>query len=144
MAVDPGGACAPPPKEGATVRALVVDDSKAMRKILSSILRESGFDVIEACDGREGLELLREQHPVRPIALALVDWNMPVMTGYEMVLAVRAESSLRDVRLVMATTENEIEKVTKALEAGADEYAMKPFTREVILEKLAILGLVVP
>lgn len=126
------------------MRALVVDDSKAMRKILSSILRESGFDVIEACDGREGLELLREQHPVRPIALALVDWNMPVMTGYEMVLAVRAESSLRDVRLVMATTENEIEKVTKALEAGADEYAMKPFTREVILEKLAILGLVVP
>jgi len=125
------------------MRALVVDDSRAMRAILSRILREAGFEVLEAEHGREALELLRKHHVTQPFELALVDWNMPEMGGYELIRAVRAEDAFRDVRLVMVTTENEIEQVAKALEAGADEYAMKPFTKEVILEKLAILGLVV-
>lgn len=123
------------------MRALIVDDSRAMRSVMRRILRGAGFDVAEACDGREGLELLRKHHGTQPFALALVDWNMPVMNGHELVCAVRADDAFRDVRLVMVTTESEVERVALALESGADEYAMKPFTEEVILEKLAILGL---
>ena len=126
------------------MRALIVDDSRAMRAILGRILREAHFEVLEASHGREALELLRKRHPLQPFELALVDWNMPEMSGYELVRAVRADDAFRDLRIVMVTTENEIEKIARALEAGADEYAMKPFTKEVILEKLAILGLVVP
>ena len=132
------------PPGGVIVRALVVDDSRVMRSMLSGILREARFEVLEAGDGREGLEVLRRHQSTRPISLARVDWNMPVMSGYEMVCAVRADAALRGVRVLMATAENGIEKVAKALAAGADEYAMKPLTREVVLEKLAILGLVVP
>ena len=120
------------------MRALVVDDSKAMRAILRRILRELGYEVLEAGDGREGLECLRK---FGAADLALVDWNMPEMNGYEFVRAVRAEHIYDGVLLMMVTTETEMEKVVRALAAGANEYVMKPFTQEVILEKLRIFGM---
>jgi two-component system chemotaxis response regulator CheY len=120
------------------MRALVIDDSRAMRSILGHILRGLGFEVGEAKDGREGLERLRGTPGVD---LVLVDWNMPEMTGLEFVRAVRAEEQFNAVRLMMVTTETEIKQMTLALSAGANEYAMKPFTREVIQDKLALLGL---
>ncbi len=126
------------------MKALVIDDSRAMRSLLGRILRGAGFEVIEACDGREGLECLRQQRGVQPFDVALVDWNMPVMGGQEFVIAVRSDRAFRDLRVLMVTTESELAKVQAALEAGADEYAMKPFTEEVILEKLAILGILEP
>jgi len=120
------------------MRALIVDDSKSMRMILAKSLREIGFEITEAGDGQEALTRLNQGEQVE---LMLVDWNMPVMNGYELVCAVRANALLGDIRIMMVTTETSMENVTKALAAGANEYLMKPFTKELLLEKLAILGL---
>jgi two-component system chemotaxis response regulator CheY len=118
----------------------VIDDSRAIRGILGNLLKEAGFEVNDAKDGRDAIEKLAE---LGPHDLALVDWNMPEMNGLEFVQAVRATESLRNMILVMVTTENEMSQMMKALEAGADEYIMKPFTKEVILEKLRLVGMVV-
>ena len=120
------------------MQALVIDDSRAMRSILRRILTGLGFEVHEAGDGREGLERLRE---LGHVDIALVDWNMPVMNGYEFIRAVRADASYQDVWLMMVTTESETARVVKALAAGANEYVMKPFTNDVIVDKLRLLGL---
>jgi two-component system chemotaxis response regulator CheY len=117
--------------------ALVIDDSKAMRKILSRILLDLGFEVVEAANGSDGLEQLEEGLTPH---LALVDWNMPVMNGYEFIREVRSRTQYADVRLMMVTTETGEKEMTKALEAGADEYVMKPFTRDIIMDKLQLLG----
>lgn len=121
------------------MRALVVDDSRAMRAILGRILRELGYQVLEAGNGREGLECLRK---LGPAELALVDWNMPEMNGLDFLRAVRKERTYDAMYVMMVSTETEMEEVTEALGVGASEYVMKPFTKEVILEKLQILGLV--
>ncbi|MDH5671899.1 MAG: response regulator [Myxococcales bacterium] len=119
------------------MRALVVDDSTAMRKILGKILKEVGFEVLEAAHGLDALQLLREvEHP----ELALVDWNMPEMNGYDFVRMIRTRSDFDSMRVMMVTTESELEQMQQALDAGADEYVMKPFTKEVIQEKLELLG----
>jgi two-component system chemotaxis response regulator CheY len=120
------------------MRALVVDDSKSVRMILGKILREIGFEVAEADDGRRAIEWLNQGEPVD---LMLIDWNMPVMNGYELVCAVRANALLSDVRIMMVSTETSMDHVGKALEAGADEYLMKPFTKELLVNKLALLGI---
>jgi two-component system chemotaxis response regulator CheY len=120
------------------VRALIIDDSKAMRSILSRMLKGLQFEVIEAANGQEALERLRATGKVD---LALVDWNMPEMNGLEFVRAVRAEHTYDGVLLMMVTTETEMENVVRALAAGANEYVMKPFTRDVILDKLQIFGM---
>jgi two-component system, chemotaxis family, chemotaxis protein CheY len=117
--------------------ALVVDDSRAMRTVLARIVRELGFEVVEAANGRDALERLGAG--LRP-RLVLVDWNMPQMGGLEFVQAVRRDPAHVDSRLMMVTTEIESTQVLRALEAGADEYLMKPFTREALVEKLEILG----
>jgi len=120
------------------VRALIIDDSKAMRHILGKMLSGLGFEVAEASNGLEALEQLKLMG--KP-DLALVDWNMPEMNGYEFVRAVRAEQNYDGVLLMMVTTETEMENVVRALAAGANEYVMKPFTKEIILEKLRLFGL---
>ncbi len=113
------------------MRALVVDDSRAIRTILSQILKGIGFEVADASNGREGLERLKTIP--RPDVM-LVDWNMPEMNGYEFLCAVRADPAYSDSRVMMVTTETEVEQMIKALTAGANEYVMKPFTKEVIRE----------
>ena len=113
--------------------ALVIDDSAAIRLILTRILVELGWEVAQAVDGQNALDVLAGHPATR---LALVDWNMPVMNGLEFVRAVRADSQWDDVVLMMVTTEAEPENIVLALEAGADEYVMKPFTREVLTDKL--------
>jgi two-component system chemotaxis response regulator CheY len=120
------------------MRVLVVDDSRAMRMILSRVLRELGADVVEAADGQEALAALAAG-PLPDVAL--VDWNMPVMNGLELVTAVRRDAGMGAMRLVMVTTESESTQVVRALEAGADEYLFKPFTPEAVVDKLALLGL---
>ena len=124
--------------EGTFVRALIIDDSRTMRSILGRILRGLGFEVVEAANGREAMERLQA---IEKVDLALVDWNMPEMNGFEFVRAVRAEHMYDGVLLMMVTTETEMENVVRALAAGANEYVMKPFTQEVILEKLRIFGM---
>lgn len=118
--------------------ALVVDDSRATRSILKRILKGIDFEVAEAGNGREALERLNEG---RKFEVALVDWNMPEMDGYEFVRAVRAEPVYQSMCLMMVTTESESSQMVKALAAGANEYVMKPFTKEIILDKLKLLGI---
>jgi two-component system, chemotaxis family, chemotaxis protein CheY len=120
------------------VHALVIDDSRAIRLILARMLRDLGFEVDEATNGREGLaRLVDGQTP----DLVLVDWNMPEMSGIDFVTAARKPPYSSTARLMMVTTETEVPQMVRALEAGADEYVMKPFTREAIVEKLQLLGL---
>ena len=123
------------------MQALVVDDSRAMRMLMGRLLKDIGFAVDEAGDGTEALVRLRERVLVDPVQLALVDWNMPEMSGIELVEAVRADPAFSSLRIVMVTTETELSQVTRALEAGADEYLMKPFTRDDVVGKLELLGL---
>ena len=118
--------------------ALVIDDSKVMRLILSKFLKTAGFEVREAVHGRDALDQLAQ---LGPVDLALVDWNMPEMNGLEFVTAVRAQGTYADMKLMMVTTESEMNRVESALAAGADEYVMKPFTQEVLKDKLVMLGL---
>jgi len=120
------------------MRALVVDDSKAIRVVLKKMLAEGGFDELsEASHGAEALEVL-ENGPAPDVIL--VDWNMPEMNGLEMIRAVRQNADLRRIPIVMVTTETEYSQVVKALAAGASEYVMKPFTKDIIMDKLDMLG----
>jgi two-component system chemotaxis response regulator CheY len=109
-----------------------------MRLMISRYLTELGFGVAEAANGREALQCLAAGAPP---AVALVDWNMPEMNGFDLICAVRADPRYRGMRIVMVTTETETSQMVRALEAGADEYVMKPFTKEVIREKLELLQL---
>ncbi|MCP4901306.1 MAG: response regulator [bacterium] len=119
------------------MRALIIDDSRAMRTILGNILEEIGFEVVQAGDGQEALTCLKANPN---LDLALVDWNLPVMSGFEFVEAVRADEEFADLKLMMVTTETELKRVSRALDAGANEYIMKPFTKEMLLDKLALIG----
>ena len=120
------------------MKALVVDDSRAMRTILRGHLQDAGFSVVEAADGRQALDELKK---TGSLDLALVDWNMPVMNGYDLVCTVRSQSQYDRMAIMMVTTESEMSQVQKALNAGANEYVMKPFTPEILREKLLLLGL---
>jgi two-component system chemotaxis response regulator CheY len=122
------------------VLAVVIDDSSTMRRIVRSAVAALGFAVYEATDGRDALDLLGQIPNVPDICL--VDWNMPNMNGLEFVTAAREDERLRDMTLVMVTTESEQSHIVRALAAGAHEYVIKPFTSEAMIEKLALLGLV--
>ena len=120
------------------MRILIVDDSRSMRLILKRMLAEMGYpDVAEAEDGSVALTQMEAFKP----ELALVDWNMPVMNGLEFVQAMRELRKYDKVKVMMVTSESSPRLVYEALKAGADEYAMKPITREVIEDKLQLLGL---
>ena len=118
---------------------MVVDDSRAIRMILSGMLNELGYEVETAVNGKDALEKARQGSAW---SVFLVDWNMPEMTGLEFVQEVRKEARFAQTPLMMVTTETEITQMVRALEAGANEYVMKPFTKEMIEEKLRILGVV--
>jgi two-component system chemotaxis response regulator CheY len=124
-------------EDARTMLAMVVDDSRAMRAIICGILREAGIGAVEASQGREALERLQDNPEVQ---LILVDWNMPVMDGLEFIQAVRARSEYQSVRIMMVTTETESDQVVRALEVGANEYLMKPFTKDVLIAKLSLMN----
>lgn len=117
--------------------ALIIDDSRAMRRILRQIVEPLGFEIMEAGNGQEGLACL---HRLDHVELVLVDWNMPVMNGLEFVKAVRSDDGWREVKLVMVTTETEPAQMARALMAGVDEFVMKPFTADILLDKLRLIG----
>jgi len=121
------------------MRALVIDDSRTMRRIIAGILRPLGFDTVEAADGQEALDALEDGLDVE---LACIDWNMPNLDGLGFVTAVRKDGRWRDVTLMMITTESEQGQIVRALAAGAHEYVIKPFTPDAIRDKLQLLGLV--
>jgi two-component system chemotaxis response regulator CheY len=118
------------------MRALVIDDSRAVRIIIRQILHEMNMEVLEAGNGREALDQLRRNPDLE---LMLVDWNMPEMNGLDFIRVVRSQRVYDSVRILMVTTETESSQVTRALSAGANEYLMKPFTRDVLVAKLNLL-----
>ena len=121
------------------MKAMVVDDSRPIRRIEGDILRELGFEIIEAGNGCQGLERLAEGDLP---AVILVDWNMPEMNGLEFIRAVRSEARFKNIVMLMVTTEVETSQMLRALSAGADEYLMKPFQRDGLIDKLRLLGVI--
>lgn len=119
---------------------LIVDDSRSIRKISRYLLEELGFQVSEAENGAVGLSACLAGMP----DVILLDWNMPVMDGYSFLKALRGLPGGREPKVVFCTTESEIGYITRALEAGADEYIMKPFDRDILVAKFQELGLRVP
>jgi len=117
--------------------ALVVDDSRVVRRIARRILESAGFAVAEAEDGQQALIRMREHLP----DAILLDWNMPVMNGIECLQALRAEFGADEPPVILCTTENEPDFILSAMEAGAQEYIMKPFDDAILLGKLEQIGL---
>ena len=122
------------------MRALVIDDSRVMRTLLTRDLKKVGYEVLQAEDGQKALDLLETVGEDLP-DLCTIDWNMPVMDGLTFVQKVRQRPEWRGITLMMVTTESEHNQLVRALAAGAHEYLMKPFPTEAFIEKLDILGL---
>ncbi len=120
-------------------KALIVDDSRTIRLILRRILLEMGYEVCEAANGREALAAIETEGTA--VSLVLTDWNMPEMNGLELVKRLRQNPELASLRVVMVTTETELDHMVLALDAGADEYVMKPFTKDILKEKLELAGM---
>lgn len=120
--------------------AMIVDDSRAIRLILGRTLHHLGFEVREAVHGRQALDLLEQSDAASLPGVVLVDWNMPEMNGLEFVKLMRANARYAGISLMMVTTETHVDQMLAALEAGANEYVMKPFTDQVIEDKLRLIG----
>jgi two-component system, chemotaxis family, chemotaxis protein CheY len=120
-------------------KALIVDDSKAIRIILGRILRELGYEVCEAVDGKDALKVIESEKTA--VQLVLADWNMPEMNGLDLVKHLRQNPELASLKVIMVTTETEVDHIVSALEAGANEYVMKPFTKDIIRGKLEMVGI---
>jgi two-component system, chemotaxis family, chemotaxis protein CheY len=120
------------------MRALIVDDSRFTRNYLHSLLVEHDVECCEAADGQQGLDRLRHSGP---FSFALVDWNMPVLSGLDLLRAARADRAFDATRFLMVTTEAENNHIEAALDAGADEYLVKPFDEEGLLGKLRMTGI---
>lgn len=118
-------------------QCLVVDDSSVIRKVARRIMEEVNFDIIEAENGEEALNACRANLP----DVILLDWNMPVMDGLEFLTALRKEPCGDSPKVIFCTTENDMDHITQAISAGANEYIMKPFDKEIILSKLKEVGL---
>lgn len=116
---------------------LVVDDSKVIRKVARRILEELSFEIAEAVDGQDALDSCERNMP----DVVLLDWNMPVMDGLEFLKAVRAREDFEQPIVIFCTTENDMSHIRTAIEAGANEYIMKPFDREIIEAKFSQVGL---
>lgn len=120
------------------MKALVIDDSRTMRRIVSTILKDLGYTAVEAVDGQAALDVLESG---QDFDLACIDWNMPVMDGLTFVTKVRENRAWRSMTLMMVTTESEHGQIVRALAAGAHEYLIKPFTPDALRDKLELLGL---
>lgn len=119
------------------MRALIVDDSRFARRVLRGLLEGERFECSEAADATDGLDVLQSG---THFDVALVDWNMPGMSGLEMVKELRT-GGFSQLKIMMVTSHCDSQGILQALEAGADEYLMKPFDGESLREKLALMGL---
>ena len=117
---------------------LIVDDSRVIRKVAQRILSALGFLTREAENGLEALHACRAMMP----DAVLLDWNMPVMDGLTFLRALRELDGGLGPKVVFCTTENEVAQITRAIHAGADEYIMKPFDKQIILSKFEEVGLI--
>jgi two-component system chemotaxis response regulator CheY len=120
-------------------KALIVDDSKTIRMIIRRILVELGYETCEAGNGVEALKVLEVEKDA--VKLVLADWNMPEMNGLDLLKQIRQTPEYDSMKVMMVTTETELTHMTSALEFGANEYVMKPFTKDILLEKLELVGI---
>ncbi len=120
------------------MRALIVDDSSAMRAILGMTLKRQGYEIFQAKDGMDALASLAK---LEPLDLILIDWNMPVMNGLQLLGRIRQQSQFDRTQILMVTTETGVGQMSEALSAGANEYIMKPFTADMVMDKLRLVGL---
>ena len=120
------------------MQALVVDDSRATRRILKSLLTPLGFETTEAENGQVALELIEASGEYD---LVVIDWNMPVMNGIALIRALRSDSRHDKLQLLVVSSRTEIDRIGEALEAGADEFLMKPFTKASLLSKLELMDM---
>jgi two-component system, chemotaxis family, chemotaxis protein CheY len=120
------------------MKALIVDDSRAMRTLLRSMCQNLAYDTVEAPDGREALAQAREN---QPLDIALVDWDMPVMNGFELLKELRSDGAFADTKIMMVTAHNNMDDVVAAMTEGADDFLMKPLTEEMFIDKMRLLGL---
>ena len=115
------------------MKVLIVDDMATMRRIIKNILKQLGFaNVEEAENGQEGLQKLRSE----PYGFVVSDWNMPVMTGIDMLRAIRADEALKAIPVLMVTAEAQQANLVEAVQAGVSNYIVKPFTAETMQEKM--------
>jgi two-component system chemotaxis response regulator CheY len=115
------------------IKILIVDDFATMRKIIRNILTQLGFkNILEADDGTTALEILKKEK----VDLIISDWNMPKMSGIELLKAVRSDENLKDVPFVMVTAEAQKENILEAIKYKVNQYIVKPFTPETLKEKL--------
>lgn len=119
------------------MRALVVDDSLPARRHAGRMLADLGFEVYEAVHGGDAMDAMKR---LGPLELVLLDWNMPYVDGLWFLRALRREEAYREVLVVMATGNSDMDSVRQALGEGANEYMMKPFAAEDLRDKLQILG----
>jgi two-component system, chemotaxis family, chemotaxis protein CheY len=117
---------------------LVVDDSRVIRKVARRILEDLGFEIAEASEGMEAMAWCRTAMP----EAILLDWNMPVMDGLTFLRELRKEADGSEPVVVFCTVENDLEHIVQALDAGADEYIMKPFDGDILEAKLTEAGLI--
>lgn len=117
---------------------LVVDDSSVIRKVARRILEDLSFNIVEAADGEEALRACKQAMP----DAILLDWNMPVMDGLEFLNRLRKEPDGDKPVVVFCTTENDVAHIARAMRAGANEYIMKPFDRDIVESKFAEVGLI--
>jgi len=118
------------------MKALTVDDSPTIRHIVAKTLKPLGFEIFQAGDGLEALKVIEEHGKMDLIVL---DWNMPNMDGYEFLVEVRKREDLADMKIMVLTTENQRHFIIKAIMAGANEYLMKPFSSDMLIEKVKLL-----
>lgn len=121
------------------MKILVIDDSRTVRRLLVSFLNGLSIESVEAGDGLEALEQLEQAGPFEG---ALVDWDMPRMNGLDFVKSVRKQSEFDNLKLLMVTAQTSLDSVVQALEAGATDYLMKPLTKQMLEEKLRLIGLI--
>ncbi|MTH95822.1 PleD family two-component system response regulator [Roseibium sp. RKSG952] len=119
-------------------QCLVVDDSSVIRKVARRILEDLSFEITEAADGKQALDACRKAMP----DAILLDWNMPVMDGLEFLTSLRDEEGGDAPVVVFCTTENDVAHIARAISAGANEYIMKPFDREIVEAKFQEVGLI--
>jgi two-component system chemotaxis response regulator CheY len=117
---------------------LVVDDSSVIRRVSRRILEEMGFRVSEAENGEKALDMCQSEMP----NVVLLDWNMPVMDGYEFLTRIRKLPGGDVPKIIFCTTENDIAHISRALDAGADEYIMKPFDKDIVAAKFQDAGII--
>ncbi len=117
------------------MKILIVDDSALIRRSITGVVKDAGYTPIEAENGAKAMTMLRKHGPM--VSLIILDWNMPVMNGYEVLVKIKSTSEYKHIPVLMATSDGIQDNVVKAIKAGASAYLIKPFTPEILSKQIA-------